>query len=137
MKHLLTLPKKPRIEMVPLIDCFFLILIFFVYGVLSMVVQKGILMELPKASTSILSRDDYLSISISKEGEIFVNKEPVALDQLSATLRQKNPDTTGKKVFINADKLAYHGKVIKVLDIARSVGIKQVYFGTEPGKDND
>lgn len=137
MNSLLTLTKKPRIEILPLLDCFFLILVFFIYGVLSMVVQKGIPLDLPQATSSVLNREDYLSISISKEGGIFVNKQPVSLAQLPLILREEKLKAPQQKVFIQADKFSYHGRVIKVLDMVRRAGIKQVSFGTEAGEENE
>jgi biopolymer transport protein ExbD len=129
--------RKPRIEMVPLIDCFFLILVFFIYGVLSMVVQKGIPVQLPQASASVLNREDYLSITVTKAGEIFVNKQPVSLKQLPLILGKEKTRDPKQKVFINADKFAYHGRVIRVLDMVRFAGIEQVSFETEVGEENE
>jgi biopolymer transport protein ExbD len=125
--------RKPRIEMVPLIDCFFLILVFFIYGVLSMVVQKGLSVQLPKASASVLSQEDYLSITVTKTGEIFLNKQPASLEQLPLILSKEKTSNPKQKVFINADKFAYHGRVIRVLDMVRSAGIEQVSFETDVG----
>jgi biopolymer transport protein ExbD len=122
--------------MVPLIDCFFLILVFFIYGVLSMVVQKGIPVQLPKAASSVLNREDYLSISVTKEGEVFVNKQQVSLEELPSVLGSRKAQDGKQEVFINADKFAYCGRVIKVLDIVRQAGIRQVSFETDTGEGN-
>lgn len=127
--------KKPRIEMVPLIDCFFLILVFFIYGVLSMVVQRGISLELPKVAHADVNREDYLSISVSKEGQAFFNRQPVSIEELPLFLEQDRLKNPKQKVFINADKFAYHGTVINILDIVRRAGIRQVYFQAESEKN--
>lgn len=137
MKHLLVLPKKPRIEMVPLIDCFFLILVFFIYGVLSMVVHKGISVDLPVAATSVIDKEDYLSVSITKEGKIFFNKREVSLRELPIFLKQEKEKNPEREIFINADKKVYHGQVIKILDLIRASGIKKVSFETDVGDDDE
>lgn len=123
--------------MVPLIDCFFLILVFFIYGVLSMVIQKGVPVQLPEATSSVSNRDEYLSISVTKTGDVFLNKQSVSLKELPFMLKKERLRNPRQKVFINADNFSYHGRVIKVLDMVRCAGIQQVSFGTETDKDNE
>ena len=49
--------KRARIEMIPLIDVVFLLLIFFIYTMLSMTIHKGIPVLLPKAKTGLIERE--------------------------------------------------------------------------------
>ncbi|MGE5310719.1 MAG: ExbD/TolR family protein, partial [Nitrospirota bacterium] len=58
--------RRGRIEMVPLIDCMFLLLVFFIYSMLSMVLHRGIKIDLPEARTAPVHKEDYLSISVTK-----------------------------------------------------------------------
>ncbi len=68
MKINLNLRRKgPRIEMIPLIDVVFLILVFMIYAMLSMVIHRGFKVELPHASTSEIDRKDYVSITVDKK----------------------------------------------------------------------
>ncbi len=56
MKLQLALPKKPRIEMLPLIDIVFLLLVFFIYAMLSMAVHRGLPVELPLSTTAEIDK---------------------------------------------------------------------------------
>ena len=131
MKINLNLRKKgPRIEMIPLIDVVFLLLVFFIYAMLSMVVHRGFKVELPQATTAEIDKEDYASITIDKDNRILLNKEEVLIENLSEEVKTKIKK--GVKIFINGDKEADLGVVINVLDTLRRDEIKEVYFETEP-----
>ncbi|NOG84486.1 MAG: biopolymer transporter ExbD [Planctomycetes bacterium] len=122
--------KGPRIEMIPLIDVVFLLLVFFIYAMLSMVVHRGFKVDLPQASTSELDRKEYVSITVDKDNRILLNKEELPLESLSEEVKKKA--RKGVKIFINGDKEADLGVVISVLDTLRKDAIKEVYFETQP-----
>jgi biopolymer transport protein ExbD len=131
MKINLNLRRKgPRIEMLPLIDVVFLILVFMIYAMLSMVVHRGFKVDLPQASTSEIDRKDYVSITVDKDNRILLNKEEVLLGNLSEGISTKVEK--GTKIFINGDKEADLGVVISVLDTLRKYAIEEVYFETQP-----
>jgi len=122
--------KGPRIEMIPLIDIVFLLLVFFIYAMLSMVVHRGFKVDLPQATTAEIDRKDYVSITVDKDNRILLNKAEVLIEDLSEKV--KTIAEAGTKIFINGDKEADLGVVISVLDTLRRDGIKDVYFETQP-----
>ena len=122
--------KKARIEMLPLIDIVFLLLVFFIYAMLSMVVHRGFKVDLPQATTAEIDRKDYLSITVDKNNRILLDKTEILLRNLSDEVTAKA--VKGTKIFINGDKEADLGVVINVLDTLRRDEIKEVYFETEP-----
>ena len=125
--------KRPRIEMVPLIDMFFLLLIFFIFGMFSMKMQEGIIVDLPHAQTGAVSKDDQtITVSVTAEGELAVNQQPATLQTLPTALAQQRGERREPLVVINADRLATHGVVIAVLDAVRQVGLPRVSFQTVP-----
>ncbi len=131
MKIKLNLRRKgPRIEMIPLIDIVFLLLVFFVYAMLSMVVHRGFKVDLPQATTSKIDKEDYASITVDKDNRILLNKEVVLIENLSEEVDKKIKK--GVKIFINGDKEADLGVVINVLDTLRKDAIEEVYFETQP-----
>ena len=131
MKINLNLRRKgPRIEMIPLIDVVFLLLVFFIYAMLSMVVHRGFKVDLPQAATVEIDKKDYASITVDKDNRILLNREEILLDNLSEEIKIKIQK--GVKIYINGDKEADLGIVISVLDALRSDEIKEVYFETQP-----
>ncbi|MBI3010845.1 MAG: biopolymer transporter ExbD [Candidatus Omnitrophica bacterium] len=124
------LPRRPRVEMIPLIDMFFLLLVFFIFGVFSMTLQQGLIVDLPKAETSVsTTKEDVVTISLPAEGGLFINRLPVALKSLAATLRQHSMPRESM-VVINADRQVPHGTVMAVLDAVRLAGLQRVSFQT-------
>lgn len=131
MKVNLNLRRKgPRIEMIPLIDIVFLLLVFFIYTMLSMVVHRGFKVDLPQATTAEIDKEDYVSITVDKDNRVLLNKEEVLIENLSEEVKTKIKKDV--KIFINGDKEADLGVVINVLDTLRRDEIKEVYFETEP-----
>ena len=117
--------------MVPLIDCMFLLLVFFIYSMLSMVLHRGIKIDLPEARTAPVHKEDYLSISVTKSGEIYLEQAPVTIEELGGRLRQSRAARPDLKVFIGGDREARYEQVIRVMDLVRQVGISQVALETK------
>src|SRR3989338_4335699 len=122
--------EKCRIEMMPLIDSFFLILVYFIYAFLSMSVHKGIDLKLPQASAAVEQKKDYYAVSVDKDGQIFFNKELVGRDELSGRLKELTAQAKEFNLFIFGDTDAHHWDVIFVLNTAKEAGIDQVSIET-------
>jgi biopolymer transport protein ExbD len=119
--------KKARVEMLPLIDVVFLLLVFFIYAMLSMVVHHGLKVSLPTAGSASLEKEDYISITIDSDNKVFLNQEPVESDGLAQRVLQLRGDSE-KPVFIEGDQRADLGPAIELLDDLKKMGIKQVSF---------
>src|SRR5210317_890577 len=81
--------KKPRIEMLPLIDIVFLLLIFFIYAMLSMAVHRSLPVSLPFSSTAEINTELNLTVTIRKNGEVYLNKTKISLDEMQRVLQDK------------------------------------------------
>ena len=124
--------KRARIEIIPLIDVIFFLLATFMMVSLAMVKNKGISVNLPAASTgAALEHKNDTTISVTKEGALFFNKETLLLDQLPARLAQLKAEQADPKVFINGDKRAFFGAAVEVLDDLRKAGISKVAIDTK------
>ncbi len=120
--------RKTRVELIPLIDVVFLLLVFFIYSMLSMVIHRGVKVELPAATTAVIDRNEYIDITITKDNSIFVGKKQVKLSRLVERVmaeRGRRPDVP---VFINGDRRADLGVAIRVLDLLRTAGIREISF---------
>lgn len=122
--------RKARIELIPLLDMIFLVLVSFVYTFLSMTIQKGIPVRLPFAQSSIEDKKEYIVVTITQNGTIYINKKEIAREVLISELKvykNLNPEI---KVFLNADKNVIYDKVIEVLDSIRRSGIEKISLET-------
>ena len=126
-------PKRPRVEMVPLIDMFFLLLVFFIFGVFSMTMQQGLIVDLPTADTAVaLPQEDTLTISVAADGMLHLDQDPASLPNLPAMLRQRQDRLHDPLVAINADRATIHGTVMAVLDAVRAAGLTRVSLQAVP-----
>ena len=123
---------KPRIEMLPLIDVVFLLLVVFIYTMLSMAVHKGMPVTLPEASAIDLEKDTELAVTINKDLQIFVNKEWVDLEHLTQILEEKTQTDKTRPVLLFADKNIAYQHLFKVLDKIRMAGLNQISLQAEP-----
>jgi biopolymer transport protein ExbD len=119
--------RRARVEMLPLIDVVFLLLVFFIYAFLSMVMHRGLDVELPGASTASVSKQDYVDVSITADNQIFVSKQPVTLESAASAVRSACTEED-QSVFINGDRRADLGLAVELLDRLRKEGIEKVSF---------
>ncbi|MBI1318993.1 MAG: biopolymer transporter ExbD [Candidatus Hydrogenedens sp.] len=123
--------KRPRIEIIPLIDIIFFLLATFVMVSLSMVKNNAMPVNLPAAAASAAQdRDDAVSITVNEAGELFWNKEHETLAGLPSRLEALKAGIEEPRVFLNGDENARFGPVIAVLDLVRSAGIQKVAIET-------
>jgi len=124
-------PRKARIEIIPMIDTVFFLLVFFMMASLSMTVHGGIPVNLPKAAKAEAARAP-VSISISREGVIYLEREPIEPVQLTARLQARARTEPEVGVVIEADTDALHGRVVDVMDAARMAGIGKMAIAVTP-----
>ena len=128
--------KRTKIEIIPMIDTMFFLLVFFMLSSLALVKLNGLPVNLPRASTAPKQPTSDLTITIDKNQQIYVNKEPVAPENVGTLLAQKaggpNVDMANASVVINADLSVPHGLVVKCIDESRSVGITKFAIATAP-----
>ena len=122
---------EARIEIIPLIDIMFFLLASFMLVSLSMVNLKSVKVNLPTATTtSIETKNNFVSISVDKAGVAYFNREPVGQNELVQRLNAWLRTNENVRVFIRGDQDARHGDVIRVLDLVRSAGIQKVAIET-------
>ena len=125
-------PRNARIEMIPLIDMFFLLLVFFIFGVFSMTMQQGIVVDLPSAQAVASQQEDTVTISLTADGALFFNQAPVTKEALATLLRDTQRTQPTRLVVLKADRVALHGHVMEVLDLVRQSGLQRVSFQASP-----
>lgn len=124
--------KKARVEMLPLIDVVFLLLVFFIYAFLAMAVHHGLKVELPEAGRAAVNTHDYIAITIDRQNRLFLNKEAVTTETLIPRVQQLLTANSERPVFINGDQAAGLGTAVKILDLLQAAGIEKISFACIP-----
>ncbi len=125
-----------QLDMTPLVDVVFLLLIFFMLST-SLSVNPGIKIDLPKSSAEqIKKKKTTLRVAVEASGRIYLEGKKLSLPQLREKFQ-----VVGKAqgddvlVVIEADKKVYHGLVVKVMDAAKSAGLNKLAIATEPNEE--
>ncbi len=123
---------RPTIQMAPLIDIIFLLLIFFMSASIFYQLETEINITVPTASeaTEMKRSPGEIIVNIRKDGSIVVNQRDLSHGQLKAMLGRISELYKGQPVIIRADRDTYHKHVIKVLDICAGADIWNVSFAT-------
>ncbi|HEB68110.1 MAG TPA: biopolymer transporter ExbD [Desulfobulbus sp.] len=122
----------PRIEMLPLIDVVFLLLVFFIYAMLSMAVHHGLPVDLPKSGSVALENKQAIAITIEPgtgNALIFLDRQQVTPEQLTAALHSRagtKSEREQQEVRIYADKSIAYQKLFQVLDCVRQAGMTRI-----------
>lgn len=123
-----------HLDIAPLIDIVFLLLIFFMLTA-NFIMQPGIKITLPAAKSSLPQEEDKIIISITKENRIFLNEEEKTLDALESALQKKLEESEEKTVILKADEKINLGLAVKVMDIAKYVGSEKLVISTKTADD--
>ena len=109
-----------QIDIAPLIDIVFQLLIFFM--------QPGIKVNLPKAVTSEVVKNDTIEIMVSSESVIYLNGKVANMAELNKLFKQVAK--RNQTILIKSDKRAPLGRVVEIWDLARDTGIAQINIAT-------
>ena len=119
--------KKGQLDIAPLIDVVFLLLIFFMLTS-NYVLQPGIRVSLPKAISSEVINSENLVVTVTGQDLIFLNDQPVSIQDLKPQIRQAAQDS--KTVLLKADTGSSLGRVVEIWDMCRDMGVPQINIAT-------
>ena len=116
---------EPRIDLTPMVDVVFLLLIFFMIST-TFVESPGISIKLPEASSQTVDREPKeIKIYLSREGEIYHLDQKISLDKFKLLLAGTSVCCRQDDVLLLADQESRHGKVVTLMDLARDAGFRQ------------
>lgn len=132
--HKLNLPmvkaKGPEINMSPLVDVVFLLLIFFMVTTV-FPDKEGIIIEKPESEHAVSLTDKNIVVKIDLSGKVYIHDKPVTIKDLKRLLKHKIDVNHDLAVIIQADKQTKTEALIKVIDAAKTSGVKQLGLATD------
>ncbi|MBN2516375.1 MAG: biopolymer transporter ExbD [Deltaproteobacteria bacterium] len=123
--------KKARVEMIPLIDVIFLLLVTFIFFTMSMAIHRGLPVQLPSSSTAQIERKDFVDVTIKEDGTLYLDKKEMTLSELAARLTVLHRESPEMRVLISGDKKASYELIVSVMDAVKKSGIPGVSLETE------
>ena len=113
----------PRVEMLPLIDIVFLVLVAFIYASMFLTQKTGLPVSLPEASQTETQPSDVITLTITKDGSLYLDQQLLPLRELVEALQDAHTDMPNGVLLVKADREAEVGRLVQVMDKTRMAGI--------------
>lgn len=123
--------KRTRVEIIPMIDTVFFLLVFFMLSSLSLTRLNGVAVQLPQTTNAPPQTRIGFTLSIARNGAMQLNHRDVTMQNLQNALRE-SANSSRQTLTINADERVSHGVVMRAVDAARGVGITRFSIATSP-----
>lgn len=123
-----------EINVTPFVDVVLVLLVMFM--VTAPVLQSGIEVQVPRTQTVKQISEERLVITINREQQVFLNNDPVNINQIGAKIHDKIRDPEGQSIYVRADENVPFGAFATVMDAVKSSGISNVSIVTQPLEGN-
>jgi biopolymer transport protein TolR len=121
-----------EINITPMVDVMLVLLVIFM--VAAPMMTTGVTVDLPKTAASPISgQDEPLSISVTSDGKVFLQKTPLALGQIQAKLNAIAGQKKDTRIFVRGDKNVDYGRIMQVVSEINAAGFTKVALLTETG----
>lgn len=121
------------INITPMLDLAYVLLVIFILMATAQV--QGIKVNLPKASSAqSLAQPKTIAITVSNDGQLFMDAFPVTLSDLEVRLRNAKANNPDVPIVLKGDQAAQYGKITEVLDLCRQLDLSKV--GLVTGKQS-
>jgi biopolymer transport protein ExbD len=128
--------RASSLDITPLVDMVFLLIIFFLLST-TFRVLPGVQVDLPAASSQKITQDRKdVVLAVNKAGEVFIDTEPIDLSSLEARLRGLAQEDKERTVFIRGDRTTSFGSIVDLLGTLKKTGLHRIAIITHPKKDD-
>ena len=111
----------PRINILPMIDVIFAILVFFIVSSLYLTRSEGLPVNLPRATTAEVQKTKQITVSLDEQGKLTIDSKATQINQLKAEIEKLIETDSNTTVIVNADKSVEHGQVVDIIDQLRQI----------------
>jgi len=126
--------KRPRptvqAPLTSLIDIVFMLLIYFLLTT-NFIVDEGITVKLPEADASSPQTSQQLVVFVDADGRTWIDDQQVSESRLFAELKERLADKRDRRVIVRADRRLMLNKAVRVMDMAKAAGAKNLTLATE------
>ena len=126
----------PKINILPMIDVIFAILVFFIVSSLYLTRSEGLPVNLPGAATAEVQKTKQITVSLDEQGKLTVDSQPTQLNRLQTEVEKLIEAESSTTVIVNADKTIEHGQVVEVIDRLRQIEGVQLAIAAKKKVDN-
>ncbi|MBQ8113778.1 MAG: biopolymer transporter ExbD [Kiritimatiellae bacterium] len=127
--------EKPEIQLTSMMDCIFLMLIFFLVSSQLKKIEKEIPMKLPEANVArdVKATPELVTVSVDAKGGLYVNSKPVGPAGLRSALQAAFAEKPDRRIRIDGDVFAPFRSIVQVLDVCQQEKLTVVGIHTADG----
>lgn len=125
-----SLLREDKVDLTPLIDCVFMLLIFFMVTTV-FITTKGLNVDLPKSSSAETQAGKDINLIVEEGGSMEINGEAVTMEELPERIGLLKDQLQTRNMILQAHPSTMHAHVVQIIDIAHGQGIEGVAFARE------
>lgn len=129
------IPEDVRIEMIPLLDVIFVLLIVFIFALVQRQAPKGLDVQLPKATGEVVPHKEIWVMSVPYSAEptapqVWWQEQSMALGELALRIREAQP-ALEQAVVLSIDERVPHGFVVRLMELLQQEGLTRITWQTQ------
>ena len=126
--QLLRQNSETEVNILPLIDVLFAILLFFMLSSIVLTEKNQITVQRPKNSQAdqVSKAKRMITITLKNNGKLYIKENEIRADELSERLKHLNQNSSIDQVLIDADKACTYGEVMEILDIVKAANLNSI-----------
>ncbi|AGH45714.1 ExbD/TolR family protein [Paraglaciecola psychrophila] len=117
------------IDMTPMLDIVFIMLIFFIVTTV-FVKEAGVEVNKPNGDLAVMPKNANIFIAVTEDGKVWIDKREVEVDLVRSNLERLMAEQPSDVIIIQADEEAEHGLVVEVMDQIKMAGIDRISIAT-------
>lgn len=129
--HKKYMTKQPELNIIPMIDIMFFLLVFFMLSTMYMVEQKTISVNLPQATSATIDNKTNFTVTLQNDGSIYLDDKPTDLNTLIIQAHKEQQQNANFAIIIRADKNINYEYVIQFIDTLKKSGITRFGLATD------
>jgi biopolymer transport protein ExbD len=132
MPYTLSDDSDATIDMTPMLDVVFIMLIFFIVTT-SFVKESGVEVNRPQANTAEIQNSQSIFVAITENNQVWINQHPIAPRAIRHTVERLKAESPESSVIIQADEHSQTGLLVKVMDQVKLAGITNIAIAAHTG----
>lgn len=123
--------KEPPLNVIPMIDIMFFLLVFFMLSTMYMIDLKTIPVKLPQAATATTDTSTTFAVTLKTDGSIYLGDQPTDLQSLSMQAAMEQRSNARFAVVIRAERDIPYSRVIELIDKLKASGVTRFGLATD------